>query len=172
MDLDWFLSNQIMQNIYWIHSQSSKINFYEMCYLVNKKNYNAHVCFMYCDMISSFFVFQKVHRSCLKKKMKHLFKYYNIKRRERWQRHKNWHDFIAFFQPIYLHNISLVTIHGKDFFMTLVQYGGQIIGYSKAEYSSASFTIRKALVNSSHSSDEKLLTIIYLLYVVVSLERF
>ena len=92
--------------------------------------------------------------------------------RERWQRHKNWHDFIAFFQPIYLHNISLVTIHGKDFFMTLVQYGGQIIGYSKAEYSSASFTIRKALVNSSHSSDEKLLTIIYLSYVVVSLERF
>ena len=93
-------------------------------------------------------------------------------KRERWQRHKNWHDFIAFFQPIYLHNISLVTIHGKDFFMTLVQYGGQIIGCSKAEYSSASFTIRKALVNSSHSSDEKLLTIIYLLYVVVSLERF
>ena len=106
------------------------------------------------------------------KKMKHLFKYYNIKRRERWQRHKNWHDFIAFFQPIYLHNISLVTIHGKDFFMTLVQYGGQIIGCSKAEYSSASFTIRKALVNLSHLSDEKLLTIIYLLYVVVSLERF
>ena len=117
-----------------------------------------------------FFVFQKVHRSCLKKNetpfqiLQH--------QEKRWQRHKNWHDFIAFFQPIYLHNISLVTIHGKDFFMTLVQYGGQIIGCSKAEYSSASFTIRKALVNSSHSSDEKLLTIIYLLYVVVSLERF
>ena len=93
--------------------------------------------------------------------MKHLFKQHQEMR----ERHKNWHDFIAFFQPIYLHNVSLVTIHGQDFFMSLVQYGGQIIGCSKAEYSSASFTIRKALVNLSHSSDEKLLTIIYLSYI-------
>ena len=150
MDLDWFLSNQIMQNIYWIHSQSSKINFYEMCYLVNKKI--TMPMYVSCIVIwyHHFFVFQKVHRSCLKKNETPFQILQHQEKRERWQRHKNWHDFIAFFQPIYLHNISLVTIHGKDFFMTLVQYGGQIIGCSKAEYSSASFTIRKALVNSSH----------------------